>query len=100
MIRNTQIHLRLFRSDESDFYQRCYGHAIGVYNVIDVEPIMTRITEKQAHRENTSSATHCDYYRVNVCSPFLGRLTEGSDQRFDNYIKNDGFGSFNYCCKG
>ena len=26
-----------------------------------------------------------EYYRVNVCSPFLEHLTEGIDQRFDKY---------------
>ena len=47
---------------------------------------MPRITEKQVHRENTPAATpydYYDYYRVNVCSPFLEHLTEGIDQRFD-----------------
>ena len=80
MIRNTQTDLRLLRSEESDFYQRRYGNVIRVCNLIGVEPSIPRITEKQVHRENTPAATRCDYYRVNICSPFLEHLTEGNDQ--------------------
>ena len=85
VIRNTQTDLRLLRSEESDFYQRCYDYAIRVCNLIGVEPSMPRITEKQVHRENTPAPTPYDYYRVNICSPFLEHLTEGIDQRFDKY---------------
>ena len=80
MIRNTQTDLRLLRSEESDFYQRRYGNVIRVCNLIGVEPSISRITEKQVHRENTPVATPCDYYRVNICSSFLEHLTEGNDQ--------------------
>ena len=79
VIRNTQTDLRLLRSEESDFYHRCYDYAIRICN------LMPRITEKQVHRENTPAATPYGYYRVNVCSPFLEHLTEGIDQRFDKY---------------
>ena len=85
MIRNTQTGLRLLRSEESDFYQRRYGNTIRVCNLFGVEPNIPRKTEKQVHRENTPVATPCDYYRVNICSPFLEHLTEGVDQRFDKY---------------
>ena len=82
-IRNTQIDLRLLRSEESDFYQRCYDYAIRVFNLSGVEPNMPKITEKQIHRENTPAPAPYDYYRVNICSPFLEHLTEGIDERFD-----------------
>ena len=85
VIRNTQMDLRLLRSEESDFYQRCYDYAIRICNLIGIEPSMPRTTEKQDHRENTPAATPYDYYRVNICSPFLEHLTEGIDQRFDTY---------------
>ena len=49
-IRNTQTDLKLLRSEESHFYQRCYDY---------------------------------DYYRVNICSPFLEHLTEDIEQRLD-----------------
>ena len=71
MMRNTQTDLRLLRSEESDFYQRCYDYAILICNIIGIEPSMPRITEKQVPRENTPAATPYDCYRVNVCSPFL-----------------------------
>ena len=85
VIRNIQKDLRLLRSEESDFYQRCYDYAIRICNLIGIESSVPRITEKQVHRENTPAATSYDYYRVNVCSPFLEHLTEGIDQRFDKY---------------
>ena len=71
VMRNTQADLRLLRSEESDFYQRCYDYAIRIYNLIGIEPSMPMITEKQVHRENTPAATPYDYYRVNVSSSFL-----------------------------
>ena len=71
VMRNTQTDLRLLRSEKSDFYQRCYDYAIHIYNLIGIKPSMPRITEKQVHRENTPAATPYEYYRVNVCSPFL-----------------------------
>ena len=46
---------------------------------------MPRLTEKQVHRENTPAPTPYDYYRVNICSPFLEHLIEGIDQRFAKY---------------
>ena len=81
--RNTQTDLRLLRSEESDFYQRCYDYVIRICSLIGIEPSMPRITEKQVHRENTLAVTPYDYYRVNVSSPFLEHLSEGIDQRFD-----------------
>ena len=71
VIRNAQTGLRLLRSEESDFHQRCYDYAIRICNLIGIEPSMPRITEKQVHHENTSAATPYDYYCVNVCSSFL-----------------------------
>ena len=56
-IRNAQTDLRLLRSEESDFYQRCYDYAIRIFNLIDIEHSMPRITEKQVRREKTSAAT-------------------------------------------
>ena len=56
-----------------------------VCNLIGVEPSMPRTTEKQVHHENTPAPTPYDYYRVNVCLPFLEYLAEGIDQRFDKY---------------
>ena len=85
VIRNTQAELRFLRSEESDFYRRCYDYAIRICSLISIEPSMPRITEKQVHRENTPAATPYDYYRVNVCLPFLEHLTEGIDQRFGKY---------------
>ena len=64
VIRNNQTDLRLLRSEESDFYQRCYDYAIRICNLIGIEPSMPRITEKQVHREITPAATPYDYYRV------------------------------------
>ena len=71
MMRNTQTDLRLLRSEESDFYQRCYDYAIRICNPIGIKPSMPRITEKQVHCDNTPAATPYDYYRVTVCSSFL-----------------------------
>ena len=71
VMRNTQTDLRHLRSEESDFYQRCYDYAIRVCNIIGIEPSMPRITEKQVPRENTPAARPYDYYCVNVRSPFL-----------------------------
>ena len=85
MIRNTQTDLRFLRSEENDFYRRCYDYAIRICNLIGIEPSMPRITEKQVHRENTPAATPYGYYRVNVCVPFLEHFPEGIDQRFDKY---------------
>ena len=83
--RNTQTDLRILRSKESDFYQRCYDYAIRVFNLIGVEPSMPRITEKQVHRENKPVPAPYDYYRVNICSPSLEHRTDDIDQRFDKY---------------
>ena len=55
MIRNTQTDLRLLRSEESDFYQRCYDYTIRISNLIGIEPSMPRITEKQVNQEYTCS---------------------------------------------
>ena len=46
VIRNTQTDLRILRPGESDFYQRCYGYAIRICNLIGIEPTIPRITEK------------------------------------------------------
>ena len=70
VIRNTQTDLRLLRSEESDFYQRCYDYVIGICNLIGIKPSMPRITEKQVHHENIPAAIPYDYYCVNVCSLF------------------------------
>ena len=64
VIRNTQTDLRLLRSEESDFYQRCYDYEIRICNLTGIEPTMPRITEKQVYCENTSAATPYYYYRV------------------------------------
>ena len=85
VIRNTQTDLRLLRSEEIDFYQRCYDYAIRICNLIGIEPSMPRITEKRIHREYTPAATPYNYYRVNVCSLFLEHLTESIYQRYDKY---------------
>ena len=85
VIRNTLTGLRLLRSEESDFYQRCYDYTIRIRNLTGIKPSMPRITGKQIHRENTPAVTPCEYYSVNVCSHFLENLTEGIDQRFNKY---------------
>ena len=85
VIRNTQTDLRFFRFAKSDFYQRCYDYRIRISNLIGIEPRMLRITKKLVHRENTPAALSCDYYQINVYSSFLEHLTEGIDQRFDEY---------------
>ena len=57
VMRNIQTDLRLLRSEESDFYQRCCDYAIRIFNLIDIEHSMPRITEKQVRREKTSAVT-------------------------------------------
>ena len=42
VIRNTQMDLRFLKSEESDFYQRCYDYAIRICNLIDIKPNMPR----------------------------------------------------------
>ena len=70
VIRNTQTDLRLLRSEERDFYQRCYDYATRICNLIGIEPSMPRITEKQVHRENTPAATSYDFIALMSVHPF------------------------------
>ena len=70
-MRKTQTDLRLLRSEENDFYQRCYDYPIRICNLIGIESNMPRMTEKKVHCENTTGVMPYDYYRVNVCSLFL-----------------------------
>ena len=63
VIRNTQKNQSLLRSEESDFYQRCYDYAIYICNLIGIKPSMPRITEKLVHRKKTPATTPYDYYR-------------------------------------
>ena len=85
VIKNTHMDLSPLRSEESDFYQRCYDYAIRICNLLGIECSIPRITEKQVHHENIPAATPYNYYQVNVCSPFFEHLTEGIGQRFDKY---------------
>ena len=48
---------------------------------------MPRIAARQQHRPNAESNTLLDYYRVNICLPFLDHIINGIDVRFDKYGK-------------
>ena len=56
-------------------------------SLIDIVPSMPRIATRQQHRENPESDTPFNYYRKNMCLPFLDHLINGIDVRFDKYGK-------------
>ena len=56
-------------------------------SIIDIVPSMPRIAACQQHRENAGSDTSFNYYRKNMCLPFLDHLTNGIDVCFDKYGK-------------
>ena len=56
-------------------------------SLIDIVPRMPWITTHKQHQENAESETPFNYYRKNMCVPFLYQLINGFDVRFDKYRK-------------
>ena len=48
---------------------------------------MPQIVARQQHRPSAESSTLFDFYRVNMCLPFLDHIINGIDVRFDKYGK-------------
>ena len=48
---------------------------------------MPQIVARQQHRPSAESSTLFDFYRVNMCLPFLDHIINGIDVRFDKYAK-------------
>ena len=48
---------------------------------------MPRIPAHQQNRPNAESKTPLDYYRVNMCLPFLNHIINVIGVRFDKYGK-------------
>lgn len=78
--------LAFVRSDGAKiFFTRCFEYASQVAGQISIFPCMPRIAARQQHRANAESTTPYDYYRINMCLPFLDHLINGIDVRFDKY---------------
>ena len=74
------------RSDEGKkFFARCFEYASEIAGLINFTPSMPRIAVRQQHRPNAESNTPFDFYRVNMCLPFLDHMIDGIDVRFDKY---------------
>ena len=56
-------------------------------SLTDIVPSMPRIAARQQYQENAKSDTPFNYYRKNMCLPFLDHLINGTDVRFDKYGK-------------
>ena len=66
-------------------FRRCYDYAMTLGKSLDIELNMPRIAGRQIHCTNASASTPFDYYLRNMCLPFLDRLMEGLNTRFDKY---------------
>ena len=76
------------RSEEGKkFFALCFEYASQIAGLINVMLRMPRVPSHQQHRPNTESNTPFDYYRVNVCLPFLNHIINGIDVLFDKYGK-------------
>ena len=72
---------------EKKFFARCFEYASEIAGLINVTPSMLRTAARQQHRPNAGSNTPFDYYRVNMCLPFLDHIINGIDVCFDKYGK-------------
>ena len=84
----TREDLAFIRNDGSkEYFSRCFEYAVEMASLIDIIPSMPRIATRQQYRENSESDTPFNYYRKNMCLPFLDHLINGIDVRFDKYVK-------------
>ena len=67
------------------FFKRCYNYACSMAKLVGIVPSMPGLASRQMHHENAEADTPEDYYRRNVCLPFLDHLIQGIDSRFDKY---------------
>ena len=80
--------LAFIRNDGAkEYFSRCFEYAVEMASLIDIIPSMQRIATHQQYRENAESDTPFNYYRKNMCLPFLDHLINGIDVRFDKYGK-------------
>ena len=72
---------------EKCFFARCFEYASEIAGLKNVTPSMPRIVARQQYRPSAESNTLFDFYRVNMCLPFLDHIINGTDVRFDKYGK-------------
>ena len=65
----------------------CFEYASEIAGLINVMLSMPPVPSHQQHRPNTESNKPFDYYRVNVCLPFVNHIINGIDVLFDKYGK-------------
>ena len=70
-----------------EYFSRCFEYAKEMASLIDIVQSMPRIATRQQHWENAEPDTPFNYYRNNMCLPFLDHLINGIDVRFDKYGK-------------
>ena len=80
--------LAFIRNDGAkEYFSRCFESAVEMASLFDIVLSMPRIAARQQHRENAESDRPFNYYRKNMCLPFLDHLINGIDVRLDKYCK-------------
>ena len=63
---------------ENGILKRCFDYASNIASLVSIKSSKPRIAARQVHRENVNANTVFDYYRLNLCSPFLDHLINGT----------------------
>ena len=74
------------QSDLNTRHHALYEEAVTLARCVSVQPSMTRIIQRQVHRNNAPAATPEDYYRINLTTDFLNHALMQLDSRFEDDV--------------
>ena len=78
--------LRGMQGDLNTRHHALYEEAVTLARRVSVQPSMTRIIQRQVHRNNAPAATPEDYYRINMTTDFLNHALMQLDSRFEDDV--------------
>ena len=78
--------LRGIQSDLNTRHHALYEEAVTLARPVSVQPSMTRIIQRQVHRNNAPATTPEDYYRINLTTDFLNHALMQLDSRFEDDV--------------
>ena len=73
-------------TDLNTRHHALYEEAVTLARCVSVQPSMTRIIQRQVHRNNAPAATPEDYYRINLTTDFLNHALMQLDSRFEDDV--------------
>ena len=79
-------HIRGMQSDLNTRHHALYEEAVTLARCVSVQPSMTRIIQRQVHRNNAPATTPEDYYRINLTTDFLNHALMQLDSRFEDDV--------------